>query len=262
MIVDKINTYLAGSGKTVDEALLAEVAQLARYSFERQFGEREEKQGTLRLSSIGRCLRQQAYNVLGVPPNGKEIDSRSKMVFFQGDLAELAIIYLAKLAGCDISVSGLSQEKVDLMGVKGHPDGVYHNGADYLLEAKSMSSYGFAEFQRGEIDPGYRYQINSYMEAKGLEKTIVIGLNKDAGVLHEMLVEKDPAIVADIRARIETLRQVALDKLPPRPYAPNDKGFYPWNCLYCAHWKTCLPGAEKVLVGRSYKLKETKGGTL
>lgn len=256
MIVNAINEYLSGQGKTVDEALLENVGLLARYAFSRQFGEHKESERKIRLSSIGRCLRQQAYNVLGFPPNGKELDSRSRMVFFQGDLAEIAIVQLAKLAGCDISVCGLEQKTVELDGIEGHPDGIYHNGADYLLEAKSMSSYGFAEFQRGALDEGYRYQINAYLEAEHLDKAIIVGLNKDAGVLHEEVLLKDPQIVADIKDRIHLLKTASEENLPLRPYTPNEKGFYPWQCVYCNHWKTCLPGAERVLVGKSYKLKQ------
>lgn len=260
MIVDRINAYLAGEGKTVDEAILADVAALARYAFERQFGLREEKKRGVWFSSLGRCLRQQAYDALGIPQNGKTIDSRAKMVFFQGDMVELAVVKLAQLAGCNITECGADQQRVEWEGSSGRPDGIYHNGSDYLLEVKSMSSFRFSDFEKGVIDEGYLFQVNAGLEAKGLEKALILGLNKDAGVLAEKLVTKDPAMVAELRRRIETLKNVkSLEDLPPRPYAPNDKHFYPWNCLYCAHWKTCLPDAEQVLVGRAYKLKD-KGG--
>lgn len=253
MIVDKINAFLNDEGKAINEAILTEVAQLARYSFDRQFGKRDKHAKTLRLSSIGKCVRQQAYNILGFEENGKEIDARAKMVFFQGDLTELAIVILAKAAGCNLSKTGLEQMTIKIEGIEGHPDGIINK--DTLLEVKSMSSYSFENFQNQQIDESYHYQCNGYMHALGLEQTCIVGLNKDAGVLHEWIIKKDQTIVDDIIRRIGSLRTVTPDTLPDRPYEPNAKGFLPWQCLYCGFWKTCWPQATRVLVSNRYKLK-------
>ena len=257
MIVDRINSYLTKERVSVPEWIVRHVEKSAGAAFARQFGEDQESKGGIRLSSIGRCLRQQAYKVLGVPADGKEIDSRSRMVFFQGDLIEVAIVQLARLSGCRIVACGSDQIVVDIEGVQGHPDGIiFEDRESFLFEAKSMSSYGFEEFEKGFLDEGYRYQCNAYMDALGLEKTIVVALNKDAGVLGEQIIPMEASIVADIHKRIETLKAVTAETLPERPYAPNEKRFYPWMCLYCSHHHVCLPNAEKVLVGKSYKLKE------
>jgi hypothetical protein len=256
MIVDKVNACLNAEGQTINEALIKEVGDMASYAFMRQFGEREDKPKTIRLSSIGRCLRQQAYNLLGFEQTGKQIDARAKMVFFMGDLTELAVVALAKAAGCQITACGKEQKTVEIDGVLGHPDGLIDNKT--LLEIKSMSSYSFDEFQQSKIDEGYRYQCNAYMEALTLDETCIVGLNKDAGVLHEIIIHKDPDIVKDIRARITTLKAVSETTLPERPYAPNEDGFYPWQCRYCGFYKTCLPTAQLVLKRNAYKLYEPK----
>lgn len=261
MIVDRIHAYLSSQGTTINEAILNDVGNLARNAFMRQFGEREEKAKTLRLSSIGRCLRQQAYNVLGFEVNGKEIDSRARMVFFQGDMAEIAIIQLAKVAGCEMTACGANQEVIELDGVTGHPDGIlWESPGTYLVEAKSMSSFGFNEFERGVIDQGYIYQIQAYMDALHLSDAIVVALNKDAGVLAEQIIHKDELIVADIKERIAMLKAVTPETLPDRPYKPNEKGFYPWQCRFCAHYKTCLPETELFLVKNAYKLRAKDHG--
>jgi CRISPR/Cas system-associated exonuclease Cas4 (RecB family) len=275
MIVDKINTYLSTEGKAVDEAILKEVSDLASYAFSRQFGVREER--TVRtpyFSSIGKCLRQQAYGLLGVEPNGKEMDSRSKMVFFQGDMVEVAIIQVAKQAGCNISAAGSGQESIEIDGMRGRPDGILHDGggiddhgeiyrgaATYVVEVKSMSSFSFKDFERGVLDDGYRYQCNAAMIALKLNKTVIVALNKDAGVLAEMVIARDEEIVKDIQERLDTLKKATKEDLPVRPYKPDDKGFYPWQCRYCAWFKTCLPNSELVLVKNSYKLKEKPRAT-
>lgn len=261
MIVDKINSYLASTGKDVDEAILAEVCLLAKTAFAKQFGKREERLVKAPyFSSIGKCLRQQAYELLGFAANGKEIDARSKMVFFMGDLAEIAIVQVAKVAGCNITVGGQDQTSIEWEGLRGRPDGVLDG--TILVEAKSMSSFSFRDFERGVVDEGYRYQCNAGMEALNLDKCVIVALNKDAGVLAEQVISRDPAIVGDIRRRLGILKAATKEVLPDRPFKPDEKtGFYPWNCLYCAHWKTCLPTAEKVLVKNAYKLKETNGGS-
>jgi hypothetical protein len=257
VIVDRINSYLSTEGKPLDEALLLETGKLAAWAFNRQFGVKEERKSTAPyFSSIGKCIRQQVYGLLGFEASGKEIDSRAKMVFFQGDIVELAIVQIAKIAGCTVSLTGFEQTSVEWNGMRGRPDGVIEG--THLLEVKSMSSYGFGNFERGELDEGYRYQCNAGMEALKLDKCVIVGLNKDAGVLHEMIISKDADIVADIQKRLDILKAATKENLPERPYAPNDKGFYPWQCRYCAHYKTCLPNAELVLVKNAYKLKEAK----
>ncbi len=181
------------------------------------------------------------------------------MVFFQGDMAELAIIHLALLAGCNIVKCGENQAEVIIDGVKGHPDGILKTDLeDYLVEAKSMSSYAFAEFEAGGIDEGYLYQINAYMWALGLKKCIVIALNKDAGVLCERIIEANSEIQSQILVNIKLLKWINKETLPEPKYKVNDKGQYPWQCLYCAWWKTCRPTAELKLVGKSNKLVEIK----
>ena len=253
MLIDRIESYLNGVGKDIDQALLDEVGSLSLRAFKRQFGVRPASSPTLRLSSIGRCPRQQSYTILGFSQNGKEIDARAKMVFFQGDLVELAIIGLLKVVGCDVSSA---QETIHFEGVEGHPDGIYNDlSGRYLLEVKSMSSYSFSDFQKGVIDDGYRWQINSYLKALGLNKCVMIGLNKDAGVLHEIIIEKDEQIIKRIKETIQVIKKATKENLPPRPYGPDAKGFYPWQCLYCQFRGECLPNASLVLEKNKYRLK-------
>jgi hypothetical protein len=95
------------------------------------------------------------------------------------------------------------------------------------------------------------------MEALGLSKCVFVALNKESGVMNERIIEKDPAVVEKIREALKTVLHSTPDNLPEAPYVPNEKGLYPWQCLYCAWWGKCHPTAEKVLVGSSYKLKET-----
>ena len=254
MIVDKINSYLSTEGKEIEAAILEETAKLGSWAFSKQFGVREKREKKAPyFSSIGKCLRQQAYGLLGYPEDGKELDSRAKMVFFMGDMAELAIVQVAKVAGVRIEATGSGQESVEWNGMRGRPDGIVDG--THVLEVKSMSSFSFRDFEGGKLDDGYRYQCNAAMIALNLKKTVIVALNKDAGVLAEMIIDRDPLIEADIKARLDTLAKVTKEDLPYRPYAPDAKGFLPWQCRYCAFYNICWPGSVLVPVSGKYKLR-------
>ena len=267
MIVDKIYEYLAAPEKIHDDSLKYEVEKLAGAAFRRQFMNSDESSsvGKLRLSSAGRCARQLAYAYHGFEKKGKESDARSKLIFWTGDLVEMTIVALAKISGCHIVSTGFNQIRVSLeVGnsiVEGHPDGLMiKNGVLYLVEVKSMSSYSFEKFEKGIIDDSYLAQVNTYMDALQVDKCIFVGLNKENGVLHEQILERNSAIVTESKVNLRAVMDSTPEKLPPQSFKPDKKGFLPWNCLYCAYWGLCWPQAEKVLVRNSYKLKAVKNG--
>lgn len=264
MIVDKILAYLNTQEKTVDEGLLSQVSLLSRWTFKRQFMEERNRPtlGKLYLSSCGKCPRQLAYGYLGFEKNGKEMDARAAITFWQGDLVELMLLSLAKQAGCQITSYGLNQNTVKLkvgdVEIQGHPDGLCLDGGIRLIEVKSMSSYSFERFEKGSIDESYLDQVNAYMAPLGLTDCIFVAMNKDNGILHEIMVPYDAERVAKIRERLWTVIESDKEHLPERPYVPDKKDFWPWQCAYCGFFGTCLVNeglAERVLVNSSYKLK-------
>lgn len=268
MIVDKILKYLSEGQLQINEALKHEVERIAGYSFVRQFMTEEDSdtKGKLRMSSCGKCPRQLAYAFHGYEKKGKELDARAKLIFFAGDLCELVITNLAKLAGVVMTATGLNQltltGKVGKTDVTGHPDGmVLHDGKWYLFECKSMADYAFEKFQKdGYLDDSYVAQCNIYMHKLDLDACVVVGYDKNSGVMHEIILKKDPEVVKRAIANLTAVAESSPEKLPeaPEAYNPDDKGFYPWQCLYCAYWGWCRVDAEKVLVRNSYKLKVLK----
>src|SRR3990167_7503563 len=130
MITDKILAFLSDNKKTVDEALLSHVAEAVKLAFKRLFFDDDvfDSKGKLWGSSCGKCVRQNSYNFLGVPKNGRGFDSRAKLVFWAGDLAELTITILAKAAGVPITNIGADQLRaslqVDDKAITLRPDGL------------------------------------------------------------------------------------------------------------------------------------------
>lgn len=264
MIAEQISAYLADTNSTVNEHLAYQIEKLAGYAFRRQFmTQAEERTGIITLSSAGKCPRQIAYGLHGLPRNGKEIDGRGRLTFFQGDLVELTLMTLARLAGCPIVGTGLNQITVKVRigetDIIGHPDGfLISPDGTRLVECKSMSSYAFERFERGEIDDGYYAQMNMYLEGTNLNECVMLAMNKDNAIVGESIVYRDPILINKIKEKLAAVLISTKENLPaPPPELDADgKGLYPWNCLYCAYWGNCRVGAQKVLVGKSYKLKK------
>jgi len=259
MIVEKIDALLSGVA-VHNEDILLEVAQNSERVFQRQFmSDRESRAGYLSLSGCGKCPRQLAYAFHGIEQEGKEIDTRAKITFWVGDLTEYTVVALARLAGCELEFTGENQKTIemDINGVKvyGHPDGILtHNKEKYLFECKSMSSFGFKEFEEGNISSDYLAQMNAYMDCLGLDKAVMVALNKDAGVLSERVITKNQQIVNELKDNLAIVLKSTSDNLPKGRHEANDKGVYPWNCLYCAWWVKCKPEAKRVVMSGRFKL--------
>jgi len=269
VIIDKINQYLTAEGKTIQEHYAQELGKLAEWSFKRQFCQDEEPviKGKLRLSAAGKCPKQLAYAYHGYERKGKEKDSRSCVVFFQGDMVEAMVVQLARLSGCLLLGVGTNQIGVSLdingTSVPGHPDGFVlvsnEKGASIgLLEVKSMSSYSYERFEKGEIDEGYKAQIQMYLKSTGCNWCVLVAVNKDSGVMNERHIDYDPDLASKTEENLKKVLLSTPELLPDAPasFDPDAKGLYPWQCLYCSFWGHCRPNAAKVLVGKSYKLKE------
>ena len=192
MIVDKINQYLSQNEMSFNSYVQEEVATMAGWSFKRQFMETDDydSTGKIHMSGIGKCTRQLAYKYHGFEQKGKQIDGRAKINFFYGDIAELVLIKVAKLAGVPLAGTGLDQVRitVPLNGsgeISGYSDGFYIGPEIMTVSVKSMPSFGFKDFEKGQIDDSYIAQANIEMYACGVEKCIFVSLCKNSGVFAE-----------------------------------------------------------------------------
>lgn len=263
MVVDKINEYLSSNELTFDYAIQQEVEKLSGWAFKRQFMEQEEfdSTGKIWMSGVGKCPRQLAYAYHGFDKEGKEIDSRSKIVFWMGDLVEIAVIKLAKLAGVPLIGTGLDQARLSLSlngkgKISGRPDGFIVSSPMRVLSVKSMPSFRFRKFEKGDIEESYIAQSNIEMSVAGLTETVMVAICKDSGVLGERTISLDEEVLKKIRSTVKQVAKSTKDKLPEPAYEADEKGFYPWQCLYCSYWKHCRTNAEKIVVSGKYKLKE------
>lgn len=256
MIVDKIYEMLdeipnSNTELKIPDHLLKEFLDGCGNAVMRQFTKREEKQ-SIRLSAIGKCLKQQAFTLLG--EKGEDLQPRSRFTFFFGDLIEEIVIFLAKMARVNIHSE---QKEVVLDEIKGHIDGIVDiEGNRYIFECKSMADFSFKEFKENGMsdDWGYISQINAYMEALAINNAILVGINKNTGHMWEQIFKKDDSIVSCIYSNIQDLKGIQknpelLNKL--ESISPIDETFrnkktgnkvLSVTCSYCKYKKSCFKG--------------------
>ena len=252
MISDKIKKYLVQENKPLNEAVLVAAKDHFAYCFERQFmKDREHREGGIFPSGIKPCPRQMAYKFHNY--EGEPFRSRTFFKFFLGDVAEIMMLYLAKLAGCDLDYNN---EKVDIVmddvTTYGRIDGLLkYEDKYYHVEFKSMADFSFKSFQKFGISNtwGYLYQSNMYLASKQMQDlkvthTLFVGFNTNTGEIDEKLVAFDPHKDKEIRYRIKLLQASTKDKLPARFFEletekKTGKQKLCVNCSYCAYKFYC-----------------------
>lgn len=200
----------------------------------------EERQPSLRMSNIGKPLRQLWYELKGY--KGEELSSEAKFKFLYGHLIETLVLFLAEASGHKVE---RLQEEVEVDGVLGHIDAVVDG---VLIDVKSCSSRSFEKFQSGSLfedDPfGYIGQLSGYAHALGLEAGY-LAVDKVLGKICLLKLPKEQIEWNDPRARIKVVRE-ALDKNDPptrcyQPVAHQKSGNMKLGvgCSYCAYKSEC-----------------------
>lgn len=199
----------------------------------------EERSPTLRMSNIGRPLRQLYYEMNGYP--AEEINGKTHFKFVYGSLLESLAICLAEAAGHEISNL---QGEVELDGILGHIDCEIDG---YVVDVKSCSPFSFAKFENETLleegnDPfGYLGQICGYAKVLG-KKAAWLAINKVSGELCVLKVPDEKIEEYDVQNRIKICREAIKQAEPPeRCYEPEPDGKsgnlkLPVPCSYCG-WK-------------------------
>jgi len=270
MIADKILELLDLNkdmeGLNLDK-LLDEMGEEFKYGVTRQVFTKKVTRPTLRLSSLGKCIRQQAYTVLDYPV--PKLNPRAKMTFLFGDMIEALITCLAKSAGVNLHSE---QKEVKFAGVTGHIDGIIND--DTLFECKSMSQFGYEKFLRVGIsdDSGYISQCQSYMQALGLKQACLVAVNKNTGHIAEQIIYPDQTYLNMLENNVNIIKDLQNNRRSLEDIGridPIDETFYrkktgnkklSWICSYCNYLEYCW-GDNIVIAFKNnkpiYYIKET-----
>lgn len=261
MIIDQIYDYLKKEGKKINQEVLEEARTRFSAVTKRQFMKDSggPKKGKIYPSSMGKeCPRQLAYSYHGFPKD-EPLQPRAKLNFYVGDLIELGVLALAKLAGCDI---GLNNEyikvSVDGFDSNGFVDGLFsYNDKMYVIEVKSQSSYSFRRFEKEGFSNkwGYLTQLSLYLDALDLDEGIFLVVDKNTGKLAERRVKKDEEAIEKAKENVRTILASSPETLPPRYVDFEDVKWMTrkkcWDitkladdsnnpiCQYCQYTSTC-----------------------
>ncbi len=235
--------------KVIDEGVddtedaVEDFCNSARELLTRRLSPQKPWRNNLIFSSIGQCVRKQYYQFHGV--QGEKLEPHTKLKFIYGDIIELLLIALVKLAGYETRGE---QDLLSLDGVRGRRDVVINN---HNVDIKSASTYSFKKFQTGAIqedDPfGYMMQLACYLEAADdVNKDTTYNLVMDKQHGHITLFE--PLMLPNAAERIKEVKNIVAQDTPPeRPYEPVPEGKagnmkLPVTCSYCQFKKTCWEG--------------------
>lgn len=235
-------------GKRIsDPAVLEKFGpEIGKVLTSRLLSKSEERVPTLRMSNIGRPLRQLWYELNNYRP--EEIDGKTHFKFLYGDIIESLVIVLAEAAGHKVE---RLQEEIEVDGIKGHIDGVIDG---VLVDVKSASPFGYKKFEDGSLfsnDPfGYTGQISGYAHALKLEARF-IAVNKVLGDVCTLRVPQELVDGYDVRRRISEVRDGIRSPSPPEKCYEDEPDGKSGNrklsvgCSYCGYKQECWKDANQ-----------------
>ena len=249
-LVEDIYESLSALGKgeplDVSEEVLDNFGNSMKEALRQWSTPRERDKETLRMSNIGRPLRQLWYDLKSDGENTQEIPPHTFIKFLYGHLLEEVVLFLVKLAGHKVTDE---QKEVKVSGVYGHMDCKIDGE---VIDIKTASSYAFRKFKNDTLKDddtfGYLAQLSGYETAEKTKEGGFLVLNKESGelTLHRPSFFDKPNIKTKIR---EVKKAIKLDKPPKLCYTPVPEGKsgnmkLPRGCFYCRHKNECHADAN------------------
>ena len=227
IVASRLRDYLESPHKELNQVVLAEMMQAFRRCVTRQLMQgREDRKGyeSTTLYS-GPCARKSRLTFDGC--EREDIKARTLLKFLLGDIVELSVLGIAKLAGLQIGANNID---LTIMGRDGkpvpvHPDGLlYEGGVTRNLEIKSCDSRTFDRWieQGGPNDDwGYRTQASVEIQAEReagfqVDETCFIAVSTGSrqGSIGEWIVPFQPELVEGWHDRRAQRQRVELPMVP------------------------------------------------
>lgn len=205
-------------------------------------------------SWLGACRRMMAYKRLGFPALPEDTERRA--VMNDGDVHHEAIRKQLLDAGLNLTdvEKEVLVEIVPGFPVKGRIDGIVEiDGVKLLLEIKSASQNSYWEMIKNGLTWRYMAQVQALLKATDLTTANVLLKNKNSGELADIIVYRDPAILANLQERLSQAYNATPENLPERDNKPDEDGVYVWECVGCLWRHHCTGSTELKHPGKNKK---------
>lgn len=188
-------------------------------------------------SSIGEdCKRKIWYQCHGIQPD--KIELRKGLIFKSGHTIENMLVSL--LRECDdliVETPRTTFSDSELPYFKGHIDVlITYNGQQYVVDIKTSNNSSFNQFKKNGLkswNESYFSQLQAYMGMMGVNKAILLAINKDNSELHQEQVDFNEIYYASL---VEKARAIYDSGLPPERINRSPLFF---KCQFCSWKKTC-----------------------
>ena len=176
----------------------------------------------------------------------EKIRGENRFKFLYGDLIEESVLFLAELAGHKVErrQERLTKEYtsgMDTYTLVGRIDAIIDG---VLVDVKSMESFTYDKFERGEYDDkwGYGNQLYVYDEMLGegvVSDRMILGINKLNGKMHLSRLEKDSSF--KLKVAIEDATASDKNKVMADRQVINKSGMdcLGTMCAYCPFKVDC-----------------------
>jgi len=260
-IYDKLSVLSDGESLNIDDKTIDAFGESMKEVLSQWANPRPRDSGTLRMSNIGKPMRQLWYDMRSESKTTERIKPSVFIKFLYGHLLEEVLLMLIKIAGHEVTDE---QKEVSVSGIKGHMDCVidgevidiktasgfafkkFYNKtlaeddmfgylpqlADCVIDGevvdiKTASGFAFKKFYNKTLAEddmfGYLPQLAGYEAAMGTNKGGFLAMNKESGEL--ALYRPNSFDKPDIKKKIKTVKKlIKIDTPPELCYNPIPDG--------------------------------------
>ena len=246
-IYDKLSVLSDGESLNIDDKTIDAFGESMKEVLSQWANPRPRDSGTLRMSNIGKPMRQLWYDMRSESKTTERIKPSVFIKFLYGHMLEEVLLMLIKIAGHEVTDE---QKEVSVSGIKGHMDCVIDGE---VIDIKTASGFAFKKFYNKTLAEddifGYLAQLAGYEAAMGTNKGGFLAMNKESGEI--ALYRPDSFDKPDIKKKIKTVKKlIKIDTPPELCYNPIPDGAagnmqIARGCTWCRHKFECHSDANE-----------------
>jgi hypothetical protein len=246
-IYDKLSVLSDGNSLDIDDKTIDAFGESMKEVLSQWANPRPRDSGTLRMSNIGKPMRQLWYDMRSESKTTERIKPSVFIKFLYGHMLEEVLLMLIKIAGHEVTDE---QKEVSVSGIKGHMDCVIDGE---VIDIKTASGFAFKKFYNKTLAEddifGYLAQLAGYEAAMGTNKGGFLAMNKESGEI--ALYRPDSFDKPDIKKKIKTVKKlIKIDTPPELCYNPVPDGAagnmqIARGCTWCRHKFECHADSNK-----------------